>query len=342
MKKEVLFFLVLLLFLSLTLAQEIPIPRPENELRMKYISVAGSVTINLTRFLGSAKGDVYVFSAPPYIEVTIDQKSGIAKVKGIPGWFGSDIIIFKINKTEEGLILGEGKAAKPLLDIPDSEIAKLFNYNLARDSFNILSRTVGQEVIRNVQARIERDKVLVMINKDIELSADTSKNPEIKVDIITGNLSAIAIKPILEESEGYLIGIIVFFIYVGIAIILFFSIKYTIKYIFSISPRGKQILKVESNKSIIYNELKQIEHAGDLEEASRALSFVINEFFIRYFYIGLSSNLFELNNELERRRIRGNLKQDIISFFEKYQSGVPAKSVKKAIHDLKSLLRWLG
>ncbi len=342
MKNSIVFIFVFILSLSFILAQETPTPRPENELRMRYLSVAGSITVNLTRFLGPAEDNIYVFSAPPYIEVTIDQKLGIANVKGIPGWSGSDVIIFKVNKTEEAVLEEGTGATRPLLKIPDSDLVKLFNYGLARDNFDILTKTVGQEVIRNVQARMEHDKVLIMVNKDVELSADISKSPEIKVDILTGNLTATAVEPGLKESEGYLTNTVSFFIYIGIAIVLFFSLKYLIKYLFNLTPRGKQILKVTSNKSTILSKLKQIEHSRDLEEASNALSFVINEFFMRYFYISLSSNPFELNNELIRRNIRGNLKQDIITFFEKYQFGVPTKEIKKAIHELRYLLNQLG
>lgn len=333
MKKKILFFLVLLLSLSYVLAQE---GRPQNELRVRYLSTAGTITINLTRFLGPSEGYNYAYSAPVYIDITIDQTTGITQIKGIPGWFGSEVIIFKINKTEEEVFLEENETAKIKFKISDSEIASLFNYNLAQDSFSILSGSIGQEVIKSVQARIDKDRLNVVINKDVEISASAAKTPEISISILTGNLSNVKIGPGIERTEGYLAGFISFTLYLGGIIVLLFLLKY----LFSRGLTRKKGF-IPSPKSIILEKLNKIEHSKD-PEALNALVYVINEFFMRYFYVSPGSNTVALNDELERRGIIGNLKQDILAFFERYQFGITQKEARRAIHDLKSLLRRLN
>ncbi len=333
MLKRMIFFLIIALSLSYVLAQE---GSPQNELRVRYLSTAGTITINLTRFLGSSEGYNYAYSAPVYIDITIDQTTGITQIKGIPGWFGSEVIVFKVNKTEEEVFLEENETAKIKLKISDSEIASLFNYNLAQDSFSILSGSIGQEIVKSVQARIDKDRLNVLVNKDIEISASASKTPEISINILTGNLSNVKISSAIEKTEGYLAGFISFTLYLGGIVVLLFLLKY----LFSKGLIRKKGF-ISSPKSIIVEKLNKIEHSKD-PEASNALMYVINEFFMRYFYVSLGSNSVSLNGELERRGIMGNLKQDILAFFERYKFGIPQKDTGRAIHDLKSLLRRLN
>ena len=332
MIKRAVFFLIIVLSLSYVLAQE-----STNELRMRYLSIAGPITLNLTRFLGSATESNYVYIAPPYIDITIDQATGIAVIKGIPGWFGSEVIVFKINRTEEETVVQEENiTGKLLLKIPDSELKKLFSYDLAGDSFDALSRDIGSELVRNLQTKLEKDKLLVMVNKDVEISASTSKTPEINIDILTGNISVIKIESYFYQTEGYLANVTIFSLYLIVATIALFYLKY----LFGKSSRSKREFAISSSKSLIIERLKQIERSKD-PEAPKALMLIINEFFMRYFYVSLNSNIFELRNELERRGIKGNLKQDILSLFEKYKFGVHKKDVKIVINELRSLLRKL-
>lgn len=286
MKKE--FFIIFVLLTSLVIAQEnIELIPSEERLDVNYHSFGGQYTIDLKKYLGDGP---YTVSKTKNVIVDINQKTGKAIITPSLGWQGSEIIRFVLNKTKAIITL-------PKETFREIEIGKIVIF---QDVFDRVVEDIKKENIKKLESGFRDNKLFISINDEVNLFAGYDKDlkPEFTFDILLANKG-------VEVQYGLLEGInLPLIILILIGIILVYIFRDMIISIVRVEKDKKNIKKIFLSKLSRYKEDE--EKILDLTEA----------FFEKFLNIKKDSSLYLLDLALEKRDIKGDLKQEVIDLFK--------------------------
>src|SRR3989344_3518874 len=300
MKKAWFLAVFLILLFNLVIAQE---ENQEivsgNELLVRFHSFGKQASIDLKRYLGES--EEYYYSASKNVTVTIDQENGIATLIAKPGWEGVETIRFTTSKPASLIKFRENPEERI---ITDSDIAKIFQELINKTFSNIIGGVELQNV-RYIDTKLEGGEIIINLNNEAEIFFGVSGNkPETTLNILIPNAGPPEIKSFeVSKLNPYVIALLSL-------IFIFIFRKQVKRLLFS-----KEIEIDLKNRMLI--ELFNIQKLKDQKEKEERLYHLLNKFF-NILDISQKSSPLELNKFLEKRNIKGDLKQQVIYLFSKY------------------------
>lgn len=287
MKIRHLIILIIFLFVNIAIAQEdIELIPSEERLEVRYHTFGGQYTIDLKKYLGNGP---YIVYETKNVIIDINQNTGKAIIAPKEGFQGSEIIKFALNKTKSVITL-------PKETLKEINLGRTIIFN---DIFDNVIDDIKKEDIKSLEAGFRGNKVAININDEVNLLVgyDEDLKPEFSFDILLANKGA-------EVRYGIFDRINLKFIAVIISIILF---------IYFFRDKLISIIRTKEDKS----KIKKIFLAklSRYKENDEKIIELTEEFFERFLKIKKGSGLYLLDLALEKRQIKGDLKQEIIDLF---------------------------
>ena len=179
MKKELLILFILLT--NFVIAQEDIelVPKSDERLDVSYHSFGGQYSIDLKKYLGNG---TYRVSGSKNVNIDINQETGMAIISPKLGWQGSEIIRFTLNKTKSIITLPKETFEK--IKLEDIEKIEIF-----QDAFDRVINDIEKESIKRLDSKIKDDKLVIVINEEINLisSYDENLKPQFDFNILLTN-----------------------------------------------------------------------------------------------------------------------------------------------------------
>ncbi|MDP6641880.1 MAG: hypothetical protein QGF74_00665 [Candidatus Nanoarchaeia archaeon] len=306
MKKEL--FILFILLINLVIAQEEIelVPKSDERLDVKYHSFGGQYTIDLKKYLGEGS---YRVSETKNVNIDINQETGLAIISSQPGWQGSEIIRFTLNKTKSITTL-----PKETFEEIKPEIEKL---EVFQDAFDGVIKDIAKEKIKRLDSEFRNNKLFISVNEEVNLIAGYDENlkPQFNFGISLSNEG-------IESPPG-------FFESINLSLITSIIIIIILLFVFRNNIINLLIIK-ENKKSIKKSFLARLVKYKDDDEKILDLT---ESFFFRFLKIKKYSSLYILDLALEKRNIQGDLKQEIISLFKHLQKEEYNKKEIKHIYE---------
>ncbi|MBI2663567.1 hypothetical protein HYX15_03510 [Candidatus Woesearchaeota archaeon] len=298
MKIEVILLLIILSTLAIA-QQEIELVPSEERLEINYHSFGGQYKVDLRKYLGDGP---YKVEEPNNVIIEINQETGEAIITPKPGFEGSEIIRFQLERAEATISL-------PRETFRELNVGRL---ELFQDAFNSVITNIKKEDIKKITSGFVGNKIIINIDDEVKLSAgyDESLKPEFTFDLLLQNRGVEVQRKIFETKDIILI--------IGLVVLLIVLYVFRDKIITIIRPKEDP---EKIKKLFLYRISKYKEDDEKIVELAEA-------FFDRFLNVKKDSNLYILDLALEKRQIRGDLKQQIIDLF---------KHINKEKHDKKDI-----
>tara|TARA_Y100000310_G_C20691793_1_gene822770 strand:- start:1994 stop:2932 length:939 start_codon:yes stop_codon:yes gene_type:complete len=291
MKKSVILLFILILS-TLTLAQE-DIELSEDRLDLKFSSFGGTIDIDLKKYLGEGP---YFVNGTKDVIIDIDQEVGKATLTPREGWEGAEIIVFRTKMKEN---LREVIVEK--LQKAETEVV----FDNFEDIFDSILDNLEVEQIKVIKSEFRDGEVLVDINNEIELliGLDELKKPKFGLNILLNNEGLEIRKGFFEEINLKLISTIIV-----LAILLLIFKNRVIEFFIPLKD-------IKSTKARLLSKLKNLKHDD------KKIVELVEFFFRRFINVNKKTTLYKLDLTLEKKGIKGHIKQEIVILFKRYQKG---------------------
>ncbi|MBI2667536.1 hypothetical protein HYX17_02065, partial [Candidatus Woesearchaeota archaeon] len=223
------------------------------------------------------------------------------------GFQGSEIIKFALNKT------------KSIITLPEETLKEINigKTQVFQDVLDEIIDDIKKEEIRSLEAGFRDNNIIININDEINLFAgyDEDLKPEFSFDILLANKGAEVRYGIFDRINLNFIAVIILIM----LLIYFFRDKLI------------SIIRIKEDKTKVKKIfLAKLSKYKDDDEKIIELA---ENFFERFLSIKKGSGLYLLDLALERRDIRGDLKQEIIDLFKHLNNDVHNNNEIKHIYE---------
>jgi len=300
MKRWVIFVLILLISMSYALEDRLVI----------RVHTPSEITINLYQHLPPQEG--YFINHSENVKVRVE--GGTAVITPLTSFKGSETVIFAVN--ESALVEKEELyEASKVVNITQliEEYPKIISSAKTSEVFNEtlnlvpLLKNIKEKPIEKIYSKILEDHLFVIINDEVEINISLKEDiPSYSIQLISnqGQLDESALKLNVRKPILIALSIIV------LALVLFAIKKAT---------EGMKLKRIKPHRSIgiSLNKTSKMPKAT----ASAHVLYLTEKFFKDKFEIGSGSSTGDLENRLNKEKIRGNTKQEILFLFNKIKEG---------------------
>lgn len=372
MKREMIIALVLsLIFITVIprIGSQVTAPE-EAEFGVRFHSFGKNATINLKEFLGESKQ--YLVSKTENVIVRIDQERGIAYLEARPGWEGTEQVFFKTIESQPIIEIveeEEEKEEEPMPLVPENfseeipyeyEIPLRFFGGTIDASVLELLREIRREEIRKLSKKVEKDRLELSINEEIDFLLEKGTTPKISMnfslvpqqaggEIESGEIGKEGSGEGVFKTKTYLIIAIIVnvLLFLIVAIAIYSYIKRQ-----KIKPKKEKKEELEElgkdiKHSVLY-ELRLLQESlgGD---SSRKFLDIVRGFFSREFGASYNFRFEELKDKIKDSDINESMKKETTYFINKLSTQVgkygvdhiPKKELKRLIIQVKKIIREL-
>lgn len=353
MKKGLIIFFAIIFILAVSSVTS-------QEFSVRFFSFGKNATIDLKLYLGESEH--YIVSKTENIIVTIDQRKGIAYLEAKPEWVGSEVVFFKVieagpieervkekpkrieEKEEE-----KEKKITPLVPETLKEKAVVWGENVrlfggtVDSSVLELFESIKKEDIKKISKKVEKNRVEININDEVELNFETGYMPKASMNFSLGPKAEGTVTAIegQELKTGASRTTIIIFNVIAFVIILLLIYLYI--------NRSKVKQKYAGKRGLAESTIFQLKTLQRNLGASGSEEFlnVVRSFFSKYFGISYDFEFEELIKTIEESDADHRVKKSMITFVKalsKWMIGpgtgqIPERELKKLISTMRNILK---